>query len=242
MKTAPRQRAGIREAVPNATVQIRGQTSSRNAQKNYKIRIKDNKGLWNGQQTINLNKHQSDGMRFRNKLGFDLIKGIPQMMSLRTQFVHLYVKDETEDAQSGFVDYGLYTQVEQLNKRGMRSHGLDPNGHLYKINFCEFYRYEDIIKPVTDPDFNEHDFEVILECKGNNDHTKLIKMLEAVNDYSIPTEEFLKTYFNMENLAYWDGIPYTDWQYGYGEQELLYIQPSECGYLVYHLMGFGCFF
>lgn len=194
---------GYGEAVPNATVQIRGQTSSRNAQKNYKIRIKDNKGLWNGQQTINLNKHQSDGMRFRNKLGFDLIKGIPQMMSLRTQFVHLYVKDETEDAQSGFVDYGLYTQVEQLNKRGMRSHGLDPNGHLYKINFCEFYRYEDIIKPVTDPDFNEHDFEVILECKGNNDHTKLIKMLEAVNDYSIPTEEFLKTYFNMENLAYW---------------------------------------
>lgn len=194
---------GYGEAVPNATVQIRGQTSSRNAQKNYKIRIKDNKGLWNGQQTINLNKHQSEGTRFRNKLGFDLIKGIPQMVSLRTQFVHLYVKDETEGLQDGFVDYGLYTQVEQLNKRGMRSHGLDPNGHLYKVNNCEFYRYEDIIKPATDPDFNERAFERLLECKGNNDHTKLIKMLETVNDYSVPPEELIDTYFNRENLAYW---------------------------------------
>lgn len=194
---------GYGEVVPNATVQIRGQTSSRNAQKNYKVRIKDNKGLWKNQQTINLNKHQTDGLRYRNKLGFDLLKGIPQMMSLQTQFVHLYVKDETEGAQAGFVDYGLYTQVEQLNKRGLRAHGLDPNGHLYKINFFEFYRYEDTIKLATDPDFDERAFEVKLECKGDNNHTKLIQMLEAVNDYSIPTEELLDRYFNRENMTYW---------------------------------------
>lgn len=194
---------GYGENVPNATIQIRGQTSSRYAQKNYKIRIKDNKGLWNGQQTINLNKHQADGTRFRNKLGFDLLKGIPQMMSLRTQFVHLYVKDETENTQAEFVDYGLYTQVEQLNKRGMRAHGLDPNAHLYKINFCEFFRYEDIIKLETDPTFDKAAFEKILECKGNNDHTKLIKLLEDINDYSISTEELIGKYFNIENLTYW---------------------------------------
>ena len=83
---------GYGENVPNATVQIRGQTSSRNAQKNYKIELKKNKGTWRGQRTINLNKHQTEGMRFRNKLSYDLLKGIPQLMSLRTQFVHLYVK------------------------------------------------------------------------------------------------------------------------------------------------------
>ena len=80
---------GYGENVPNATVQIRGQTSSRNSQKNYKIELKKNKGTWRGQRTINLNKHQTDGMRFRNKLSYDLLKGIPQLMSLRTQFVHL---------------------------------------------------------------------------------------------------------------------------------------------------------
>lgn len=194
---------GYGENVPNATIQIRGQTSSRNAQKNYKIRIKDNKGLWNSQQTINLNKHQSDGSRFRNKLGYDLLKEIPQLMSLQTQFVHLYVKDETENTSAEFVDYGLYTQVEQLNKRSMRAHGLDPNAHLYKINFCEFYRYEDRIKLATDPTFNETAFEEILECKGDTNHTKLINMLEDINDYSIPTEELIEKHFDMENLTYW---------------------------------------
>lgn len=189
--------------VPNATVQIRGQTSSRNAQKNYKIRLKDNKGLWRGQQTINLNKHQTDGMRFRNKLGFDLIKGIPQMMSLRTQFVHLYVKDETNGPAEAFEDYGLFTQVEQLNKKGLRAHGLDINAHLYKINACEFYRYEDAVRTVDDPAFDEAAFEKILECKGNNDHTKLIRLLEDINDYSVSVDELIEKHFDVENIVYW---------------------------------------
>lgn len=194
---------GYGAAVPNATIQIRGQTSSRNAQKNYKIRLKDNKGLWRGQQTINLNKHQTDGLRFRNKMAYDLMRGIPQMMSLRTQFVHLYVKDETTGTGSQFEDYGLYTQVEQLNKMGMRAHGLDTNGHLYKINFFEFFRYEDVIMTEDSPGFDKKAFDRLLECKGNHDHTKLIQLLEEINDASIPTEEVLEKHFNMENLSYW---------------------------------------
>lgn len=83
---------GYGAEAPNATVQIRGQTSSRNAQKNYKIELKKNKGSWRGQRTIALNKHMGEGLRFRNKMAYELIKGIDQMMGLRTQFVHLYVK------------------------------------------------------------------------------------------------------------------------------------------------------
>ena len=45
-------------------------------------------------------------------------------MSLRTQFVHLYVRDLTEGNSAEFQDYGLYTQVEQLNKTGMENHGM----------------------------------------------------------------------------------------------------------------------
>ena len=119
---------------------------ARMTQKNYKIELKKNKGTWRGQRTINLNKHMTEGMRFRNKLAYDLIRGIPQMVGLRTQFVHLYVKDNTEESGVKFEDYGIYTQVEQLNKTALKSHGLDSNGQLYKINSFEFYRYEDIIK------------------------------------------------------------------------------------------------
>ena len=194
---------GYSETVPNATVQVRGQTSSRNQQKNYKIKLKRNKGSWQGQRTINLNKHQTDGLRFRNKLAYDLIRGIPQLVGLRTQFVHLYVKDENGSEPDKFVDYGLYTQVEQLNGSGLKAHGLDSNAQLYKVNFFEFLLYEDTIKLEDDPDFDRVAFEKLLEIKGDRDHHKLIEMLHAVNDLDRPIDQTLDTYFDRENLTYW---------------------------------------
>ena len=194
---------GYSETVPNATVQVRGQTSSRNQQKNYKIKLKRNKGSWQGQRTINLNKHQTDGLRFRNKLAYDLIRGIPQLIGLRTQFVHLYVKDENGSEPDKFVDYGLYTQGEQLNGSGLKAHGLDSNAQLYKVNFFEFLLYEDTIKLEDDPDFDRVAFEKLLEIKGDRDHHKLIEMLQAVNDLDRPIDQTLDTYFDRENLTYW---------------------------------------
>lgn len=194
---------GYGETAPNATVQIRGQTSSRNAQKNYKIKLKKNKGSWRGQRTVALNKHQGDGLRFRNKMAYDLIRGIPQMMGLRTQFVHLYVRDKTQTAAASFVDHGLYTQVEQLNKTALRAHGLDENGQLYKVNFFEFLRYGDVIRLKTDPAYDKTAFEQLLEIKGSDDHRKLIEMLDVLNDETSPMEDLFETTFDTENIAYW---------------------------------------
>lgn len=194
---------GYGQISPNCTVQIRGQSSSRNPQKNYKISIKDNKGDWRGQTTIALNKHQGDGLRFRNKLAFDLLTHVDELMGLRTTFVRLYVKDTTKGGNAKFEDYGIYTQVEQLNKTALKAHGLDHRGHLYKVNYCEFYRYEDIIVLKDDPKYDVKKFEEILEIKGDEDHSKLIRMLEMVNDYSIPIEDIIEQHFDMENIAYW---------------------------------------
>ncbi len=189
---------------PNATVQIRGQTSSENPQKNYKIRLKDNHGSWRGQQTIALNKHQTDGLRYRNKLAFDLLEDIPQLLSLRTQFVHLYVKDQTKDPTNEvFRDYGLYTQVEQLNRTALKAHGLDRNGQLYKVNEFEFYRDEEAIRLESDPDYDASAFQQRLEIKGDHDHTKLIQLLEEINDYTIKPEQLLNDWLDEENIAYW---------------------------------------
>ena len=194
---------GYGRSVPNATVQVRGQTSSRNAQKNYKIELKKNVGLWRGQRTIALNKHMGESLRFRNKLANDLLEEIDELMALRTQFVHLYVRDLGGENPDEFEDYGLYTQIEQLNKTAMRAHGLDRAGYLYKINLFEFYRYEDIIKPETDAAFDRAAMDVRLETKGETSNGKLIKMLDVLNDASIPTDTVLDTYFDRENLCYW---------------------------------------
>ena len=194
---------GYDSKVPNATVSIRGQSSTRRSVKNYKISIKDGKGSLDEQTVINLNKHLADGVRYRNKLCYELMQEVPGMMSARTRFVHLYVKDETEGGSGEFEDYGLYTQVEQLSKRYLKNHGLDKNGQLYKINFFEFYRYEDVIKLRTDPDYDEVAFEDRLEIKGDTDHSKLIEMLEDVNDYTIPIEEVFSKWFDEENFFSW---------------------------------------
>ncbi len=195
---------GYTALVPNATVTIRGQSSTYYSQKNYKVALKKDKGSWRDQTTINLNKHQQDGTRFRNKLAFDLLKTIPQTTACRTQFVHLYVKDETQGREGAlFEDYGLYTQVEQMNKKYLGNHDLDRYGQLYKIEYFEFYRYPDAIKLKTDPTFDQEAFDEVLEVKGDTDHSKLIAMLEAVNDYSIPIEDTLASWFDVENLTYW---------------------------------------
>ncbi len=194
---------GYGEEAPNATVQIRGQTSSKNDQKNYKVELKKGKGTWRQQRSIALNKHMGEGLRFRNKMAYDLIRGIPQMMGLRTQFVHLWVCDQTEKSNDIFEDYGLFTQVEQLNKKALKAHGMDADGHLYKVNNFAFERYGDIIKLADDPSFNQADFDYLLETKGNSDHTKLIEMLDALNDESQKIDDVLETYFDIENLVYW---------------------------------------
>ncbi len=197
---------GYGAVIPNATVQIRGQTSTRYEQKNYKVELKEGMGTWRGQRTLNLNKHEQDGMRFRNKLSYDLMKDVPYMTANRTQFVHLYVKDETDGGSGEFEDYGLFTQVEQINKAYLKARNLDPNGQLYKIEFFEYYRYEDALLQSGDPDFDPEVFQDYLEIKGSNDHSKLIQMLDEVNDYSIPIEETVEKWFDTENLLYWMGF------------------------------------
>lgn len=195
---------GYSAITPNATVQVRGNTSSVAAQKSYKIELDRGKGKWRDQRTIILNKHIYDPLRFRNKLSYDLLKTIPGTIGSRSQFVHLYVKDETAgSASTEFTDYGLYTQVEQMNTTYLKNHGLDDGGQLYKAEMFEFYRYEDNIKLTTAEGYNLKAFEEVMEVKGNEDHSKLIAMLDDLNNFSMPVETVFEKYFDEENYFTW---------------------------------------
>ena len=196
---------GYGKTTPNAVVTLRGRTSSRGRQKSYKINIKKDMGKWREQSVISLNKHIYDPSRFRNKLSYDLLKTIPDTFSARTQFVRLYVKDlsESGSASAGFVDYGLYTQVEQINTTYLRTHALDENGYLYKANMFEFLRYTDDIKLTADPGYDELKFAYRMESKGNPDHSRLIEMLDELNNYSVPIEETFEKYFDRDNYFTW---------------------------------------
>lgn len=195
---------GFDETDVNASIELRGKSTRIAAQKSFKIKLYDSAGLWKGQKTLNLNKHPYDATRVRNKLSFDYFTLIPNLTSMRTQFVHLYVKDLTDKNTNGkFVDYGLYTHIEQGNERFLASHGLDSNGNLYKAAFFEFYRYPDQLKLESDPLFNKDEFETILENKGSNDHRKLIDMLDDVNNYSLNINDVVEQHFDRENYLTW---------------------------------------
>jgi len=191
---------GYGETMINATMNVRGRSSTTATQKSYRIDLYDTAGLWNGQRAIAINKHPYDSTRLRNMLYFNLLQKVPGITSLRTQFVQVFIKDETA-GETAFTDYGLYTQVELPNGRYLRNHSLSRNGNLYKANFCEFFRYEDQLLLATDPNYDLETFSEVLEPKTSEDHEKLLAMLDAVNDYAIPIEETVETYFNLDNIT-----------------------------------------
>ena len=189
----------------NASMAVRGRSSTSRKQKSFKIDLYESAGLWNNHSVVNLNKHPKDLTRVRNKLCFDYFTLIPNFTSLRTQFVNLYVKDLSSGNQD-FVDYGLYTQIEHPNKSFLKNHGLDPSGHLYKAEYFEFYRYKDRLKLADDPEYNEKEFEQILEVKGSKDHRKLLRMLDDLNDYSLNINQIVEEHFNRDNLLTWVAV------------------------------------
>lgn len=190
---------------PNASMAIRGRSSTSRKQKSFKIDLYESAGLWNNHRVVSLNKHPKDLTRVRNKLSFDYFTLIPNFTSLRTQYVNLHIKDLSSGNQD-FVDYGLYTQIEQPNKAFLKNHGLDPSGHLYKVEYFEFFEYKDNLKLVDDPEYNEREFEKILEIKGSKDHQKLLQMLNDVNNYSLNINEVVDRNFNRDNLLTWVAV------------------------------------
>ena len=188
---------GSADRTANATVSLRGSGASTWQQKSYRIKIKSGSGDWRDQKTISLNKHAADPVRFKNRLAYSLMTKIPQMLSCRTTFVHLYVKDKTQGEDGPFRDYGLYTQVEQVNKTYLRNRGFDSDGQLYKAGRdFDWERHED-------ENYDKERFEQYLEIGGSEEHEKIMELLDAVNDPDLPIDQVVERYFDQENLYYW---------------------------------------
>ncbi|MFB6365402.1 exopolysaccharide Pel transporter PelG [Paenibacillus elgii] len=189
----------------NAKVSLRGNTTRYSPQRSYKIRLNNQAGLWREQRTIDLNKHYYDSARIRNKLSFDIFETLPHMASLRTQFVHLYVKDLSGggNANAPYEDYGLFTQIEHPNEMFLKNHWLDPNGQLYKAVMFEFFRYPETLRSQSDPKYDKQAFEKQLEIKGREDHDKLLMMLNDVNNMAIPINEVMEKHFDLDNYLTW---------------------------------------
>lgn len=192
---------GYGETASNATIRVRGSSSTAAAVKSYKLSLDEGAGTWRGQSNIALNKHAYDVTKFRNKLYFDILKDIPEVPSLRTQFVELHIKDETS-GETEFKSYGLYTQAEVPTKKYLKNHGMDSSGYLYKVIGFNWEKNA-AIKNIDDPAYDATAMETVISNRGREDNGKLIELIEAVNDVSIDINYILDTYFDRDNYVTW---------------------------------------
>jgi len=193
--------------IPNAIVSATGSNSAAALQKSYKLKFKKASDNTRGESTIVLKKYESDGLRFRNKLCHDIGASMGLYAS-KTSFVHLYVNDETEagsstESDAVFLDYGLFTRIEPQDKQFLLRHGLDFYGQLYEAADFDFKRNESVLMRETDPFFDPAAFDALLNRKNGGDHSKLLAMLDELNDENIPITRVFEIYFDANNYFKW---------------------------------------
>lgn len=190
---------------PNGIIRVRGHSARGGLYKSFKVKLYDRAGTFQGQKVFNLNKHPFDTTKVTNKFSFDYFEKLSDIGSFRTQFVHLYIRDMASQGKE-YVDYGLYTHIEQPNKTYLRSRGLDDSGNLYKARSFEFLRYPDKLKAEDDPEYDEALFDTVLNIREGKSHKKLLQMLDDVNNMNLDFNEVFNKHFNRENYLTWMGI------------------------------------
>ncbi len=184
----------------NATLRQRGASSRLAPQKSFRIKLDSKEVLWRNERRLQLNKHPNESSRIRNKVSFDLLRSLPHIPSLRTQFVNLWIDDG-----QGPEDYGLFTHVEFAGKEYLSNRGRDTDDNLYKIEFLEFSQ-GDLDNIQVDSDgkpLDDDRFESRLQIERGEDHRKVVEMLTALNDPDKSFESVLKQYFNSNNVLTW---------------------------------------
>ena len=184
----------------NANLRQRGATSRLAPQKSFRIKLDSKEVLWRNERRLQLNKHPYERTRIRNKMAFDLMRELPHLPSLRTQFVNLWIDDG-----AGPEDYGLFTHVEFAGKEYLVNRGRDKDDNLYKIEFFEFSQgdLDNLQVDENGEPLDEDRFESRLDIKRGDDHSKLIEMMMAMNDPAQSFEAVLDKYFNHNNVLMW---------------------------------------
>ena len=185
--------------VSNAEIRQRGATSRNAPQKSFRVKLDSSDALWNGERRLQLIKSFNDVSRIRNKLSYDLFTEIPNLPSMRTQFIDLSIED-----QGSVEEYGLYTQVEYFGKEYLQRRGWDKDSGVYKAESFYFKNDPAFALDAQGEPLDEDAFEALMEIKRGDDHTQFVAMLEDLNNPSLDfTTQVFNKYFNKDNYLTW---------------------------------------
>ena len=186
----------------NAEMRQRGSTSRGAPQKSFRIKFDDDVALWRGEDRVQLLKSFWDFSRIRNKLSYDLFVDIPNLPSMRTQFVNFKVDD-----QGSVEDYGLYTQVEYVGKEYLLRRGWNKDSRLYKAENFYFRDTPAFNLDAAGEPLDEDAFEQFMEIKRGDDHRKFVTMVKDLNNPSLDfNSQVFNKYFNRDNYLTWFAV------------------------------------
>jgi hypothetical protein len=150
-----------------ARMRIRGDTSRKDPKKSLKIKF-DSLGLKSVPKIVNLNAEYADKTYIRQYLSSKLMQKSGQIC-FDSEHVKVFINGSF---------YGIYLQVENMDKDFLKRNHLSKKGNLYKAT------KDGACLSVFD------DFESKWEKKTNkkSDHNDLLKLIESIN--SVPDNEF----------------------------------------------------
>ena len=180
----------------NATIELRGQSARNFDQKSYKINLSKQTRLFQGQQKLNLNKHISDDTRVTQKFAFDAMIGLSHFTSVRTNFMHVQIKDGT-DPTAAYVDYGLFTHVENVDDEYLKVRSLNENATFLKPVDFAFTVAE------AEQVHSNVGAELILRDINQPGDDKLLEMITAINEPGTAFDDIFDYYFDRENYLTW---------------------------------------
>jgi spore coat protein H len=182
--------------IMNATLKIKGGYTRFADQKSYSLKLDSDAGLFMYQRKFMLTKSQSDSSRIKNKLAFDLFRIIPNITSLKVQFLHIFINN---------VDYGLFNQPEAIRKEYLINRGWNKDDHLYNATNFLFNPLNQLALNAEGEPLDLVAFEKVIEIKNGKDHSKLIEMIDAIATTN-NIDEVVAKYFNRNNYLTWLAI------------------------------------
>ncbi len=116
-----------RDTLQNVGFRLRGNTSRYSKKKSFKISFNEyvSGRKYQGVKKINLNGQHNDPTLIREKLFYDIWKN-SGMVERRTSFVRVYINKAF---------YGLYTNLEEMDKDWLQRVYGEKSGNLYKCTY-----------------------------------------------------------------------------------------------------------
>ena len=164
-------------------VRYRGSSTRSYAKKSWKVRFL-NGVLFNGRDVLNLNAEMPDRSLIREEQAYRLLNEA-EVISPTADHIQLFVNDD---------DYGVYTNVEDLDREFLDRVGLDPDGNLYRA-------YDRLVVLPDTAAYMEAYEKKTNVGEGYGDLIEFIELLD-----STPASDFYQTFlpiFDFENFYHY---------------------------------------